>query len=57
MPIDAGTGTHDGVIGAMLKDGDVAVGEGQYRAFRVGCQQHVAAAAQHQQRTVADDGG
>ena len=57
MPERAGAGADDGVVGAMFEDADVAVVEAQHRAFRVAGEQHVAAAAQYQQRAVAGGGG
>ncbi|MNV51006.1 hypothetical protein D3C71_1430380 [compost metagenome] len=54
MPVHAGTGAHDGVVGAVLQNLDTAVGEHQHGAFHVVGDQHIAAAAQHQQRLLGD---
>ncbi|MNT72766.1 hypothetical protein D3C72_2113980 [compost metagenome] len=50
MPAHAGAGAHHGVVGAVLQDLDAAIGEHQHGAVHVAGQQHVAAAAQYQQR-------
>ncbi|KAG1081883.1 hypothetical protein G6F40_015332 [Rhizopus arrhizus] len=53
MPGHARTGTDHRMVGAVFEEADVTVAEHQHGAGQVLGDQHVAAAAQHQQRAVA----
>ncbi|KAG1267800.1 hypothetical protein G6F66_014044 [Rhizopus arrhizus] len=53
MPGHARTGTDHRMVGAVVEEADVTGAEHQHGAGQVLGDQHVAAAAQHQQRAVA----